>query len=91
MLFGGILLKKSKKISVLISLVLILILALSAISAADDGVIDDTVMTDQIDNGVDELSFSSDNIIADTESSTPYSVDDATVTEDIEDDDLEPI
>ncbi|MBO7518312.1 MAG: hypothetical protein J6T31_04310, partial [Methanobrevibacter sp.] len=56
----------------------------------DDG-IDDAVMTDQIDKGVDDVSFSSDNIIADTESSTPYSVDDATVTEDIEDDDLEPI
>ena len=68
-----------------------LILAMSSASAADDGVIDDAVMTDQIDNGVDELSFSSDNIIADTESSTPYSVDDATVTEDIEDDDSEPI
>ncbi|WP_407462759.1 hypothetical protein [Methanobrevibacter sp.] len=61
-----------------------LILAMSSASAADDGMIDDSVMTDQIDKGVDDVSFSSDNIIADTESSTPYSVDDATVTEDIE-------
>lgn len=61
-----------------------LILAMSSASAADDGGIDDAVMTDEIDNGVDELSFSSDDLVQDTDSSCTYSVDDATVTEDDE-------
>ena len=49
--FGGILLKNSKKISVLISLVLILLLAIGAASAADDA-----IMTDNSDlASVDEV------------------------------------
>ena len=53
--FGGILLKRSKKISVLISLVLILFIALSAVSAADDVATEDVELT-----SVDEVQVADD-------------------------------
>ena len=84
--FGGILLKKSKKISVLISLVLILLLALSAVSAAEDAdltdnddlgaideapTIDNTQTTDEINSIDDEVS----DPVGDTSSDSSDSAD----------------
>ena len=69
---------------VIILLFATLVLAMSSASAADDGIADDAAIADAVDYSVDEVSASSDDVAIDTESSDIYSVDDATVTEDIE-------
>ena len=69
--FGGILLKKSKKISVLISLVLISILAIGAVSAAEDTAVTDDADLAAVDDVqtvddapiTDEINYESNDII----------------------------
>ena len=73
MLFGGILLKDTKKIGVLISLILISIIAIGAVSAADDVAVDDADVAAVEEVAVDdapasdEIDYgSNDIIVADT-------------------------
>ena len=69
--FGGILLKKTEKISVLISIVLISLIAIGAVSAADDTAAADDADLSAIDeveaidntNTIDDIGYESEDII----------------------------